>query len=142
MFSGVAASPLHLPVTRWPRAVSSFLFGEGVAAAHGGEVTVDLIRGYPVTVNDAEFARFVLDTTRGLLGPEAVHAMSYPIMASEDFSYVLERVPGGITNLSTCPESGPGFPDHSPWMLVNESALATGMAMHVAVAPRILERGR
>ncbi len=95
-----------------------------------------------MTVNDADFAGIVLDTARGLLSPEAVHAMRYPIMASEDFSYVLERVPGGITNLSTCPESGPAFPDHSPWMLVNESALATGMAMHVSVAQRILERGR
>ncbi len=95
-----------------------------------------------MTANDADFAGFVLDTTRGLLGPEAVHAMSHPIMASEDFSSVLERVPGGIANLSTCPESGPAFPDHSPRMLVNKSALATGMAMHVAVAQRFLERGR
>lgn len=115
---------------------------EGVAAAHGAEVAVDLIRGYPVTVNDADFAGFVLDTARELLGPEAVHAMSHPIMASEDFSYVLERVPGAIANLSTCPESGPSFPNHSTRMLVNESALANGIAMHVAVARSFLDRAR
>src|SRR5882762_1612812 len=50
---------------------------EGVAAAHGAEVAVELIRGYAV-----------LDTARELLGPEAAHATSHPIMASEDFSYV------------------------------------------------------
>ena len=111
---------------------------EGIAAAHGAEAAVDLIRGYPVTGNDDAFAKFVLDTARELLGPAAVHPMSHPIMASEDFSYVLERVPGAIANLSTCPDSGPSFPIHSPRMLVNESALAAGMAMHVAVAERFL----
>ncbi len=90
-------------------------------------------------MNDVDFAGFVLETARDLLGPEAAHAMSHPIMASEDFSYVLERVPGAIANLSTRPETGPAFPNHSPRMLVNESALAAGTAMHVAVALRFLE---
>ncbi|HXJ82949.1 MAG TPA: M20 family metallopeptidase [Candidatus Methylomirabilis sp.] len=112
---------------------------EGVAAAHGAQVEVELVRGYPVTVNDAEFAGFVLDIARELLGPEAVRPMSHPIMASEDFSYVLERVPGAIANISTCPDDGPAFPNHSTRMRVNESALATGIAMHVAVALRFLE---
>jgi hippurate hydrolase len=112
----------------------------GIAAAHGAAVDVDLIRGYPVTVNDADFARFVLDTARELLGPEATHTMDHPIMASEDFSYVLERLPGAIANLSTRPDSSPAFPNHSSRMLVNESALAAGVAMHVAVALRFLEK--
>jgi len=113
---------------------------EGVAAAHGAEVDVQLIRGYPVTVNDEGFAGFVLDTARDLLGPEAVHAASHPIMASEDFSYVLQRVPGTIANLSTRPDTDTAFPNHSPRMLVNESAFAAGIAMHVAVALRFLEK--
>src|SRR6266850_2479153 len=112
---------------------------EGVAAAHGAEVAVELIRGYPVTVNDVDFAGFVLDTARELLGPEAAHATSHPIMASEDFSYVLQRVRGAIANLSTRPASGAPFPNHSPRMLLNESALAAGIAMHVAVASRFFE---
>lgn len=113
---------------------------EGIAAAHGAAVDVELIRGYPVTVNDVDFAGFVLDTARELLGPEAAHTMDHPIMASEDFSYVLERLPGTIANLSTRPDSSPAFPNHSPRMLVNESALAAGVAMHVAVALRFLEK--
>ena len=102
---------------------------------------MNLIRGYPVTVNNADFAGFVLDTARDLLGPEAVHAASHPIMASEDFSYVLQKLPGAIANLSTRPEGDAAFPNHSPRMLVNESALANGIAMHVAVALRFLEKG-
>src|SRR5215475_1625298 len=112
---------------------------EGVASAHGAQADVQLIRGYPVTVNNAEFAGFVLETARELLGPQAVHEAGHPIMASEDFSYVLQRVPGTIANLSTRPDTDQAFPNHSPRMLVNESALANGIAMHVAVALRFLE---
>jgi amidohydrolase len=114
---------------------------EGVAAAHGAEVDVQLIRGYPVTVNDTSFAGFVLDTARELLGPDAVQAPEHPSMAAEDFSYVLQRVPGVIASLSTRPDTGAAFPNHSPRMLLNEAALATGIALHVAVVTRFLENG-
>ena len=114
---------------------------EGVAAAHGADVAVELIRGYPVTVNDADFARFVLETARELLGEERVHEMRHPVMGSEDFSYVLQRVPGAMANLGTRPDTGPVFPNHSNRMLMNESALVNGIAMHAAVALRFFERG-
>jgi amidohydrolase len=114
---------------------------EGVAAAHGAEVSVDLVRGYPVTVNDAGFAGFVLETARELLGVENTHEMRHPVMGSEDFSYVLQRIPGAMANLGTRPDTGPVFPNHSNRMLVNESALAHGIAMHVAVTLKFFERG-
>jgi amidohydrolase len=113
---------------------------EGIAAAHGAAVTVELTPGYPVTVNDAGFAGFVLDVARDLLGPERARAMDHPIMGSEDFSYVLARVPGAMAFLGTRPEAGPAYPNHSPRMRVHEPALATGIAMHVAVALRALVR--
>ena len=113
---------------------------EGVAAAHSAEVAVDLVRGYPVTVNDAGFAGFVLDTARELLGAENTHEMRHPVMGSEDFSYVLQRIPGAMANLGTRPDTGPVFPNHSNRMLINESALAHGIAMHVAVALKFFER--
>jgi hippurate hydrolase len=113
---------------------------EGVAAAHGAEVTVEFVRGYPVTVNDEAFARFVLDTAREMLGPECARATSHPNMGAEDFSYVLQRVPGAMTNLGTRPDSGPVYPNHSNRMLLNEAAMAAGIAMHAAVALRFFER--
>jgi hippurate hydrolase len=113
---------------------------EGVAAAHGAEASVEITRGYPVTVNDERFARFVLETARDLLGPDGAQLANHPMMGAEDFSYVLQRVPGTMANLGTRPESGPVHPNHSNRMLLNESALATGVAMHAAVALRFLER--
>jgi amidohydrolase len=112
----------------------------GVASAHGAEAGVEITRGYPVTVNDEGFARFVLDTARELLGPEGAQVAGNPMMGAEDFSYVLQRVPGAMANLGTRPDSGPVYPNHSNRMLLNESALATGVAMHAAVALKFLER--
>ena len=114
---------------------------DGIATAHGAEAQVELIRGYPVTANDAGFAQFVLDTAREVLGAERVTPMRHPVMGSEDFSYVLQRVPGAMANLGTRPDSGEVFPNHSNRMFLNEAALESGIAMHVAVALRFLERG-
>ena len=115
---------------------------DGIATAHGAEAAVELIRGYPVTSNDACFAEFVLDTAREVLGAERVTPMRHPVMGSEDFSYVLQRVPGAMANLGTRPDGGGEvYPNHSNRMLINESALASGIALHVAVALRFFERG-
>jgi hippurate hydrolase len=114
---------------------------EGIAAAHGASVEVKLIRGYPVTVNDGVFADRVMRVATDLLGPDRVHAMATPIMGSEDFSYVLQRVTGAFAFLGTRPAEGPAPPNHSNRMLVNESALPVGVAMHVAVALDFLNGG-
>ena len=107
---------------------------EGIAAAHGATAEVTLISGYPVTVNNDAFAGRVRRVATELLGPERVQSMATPIMGSEDFSYVLQRVPGAFAFLGTRPAEGPAPPNHSNRMLVNESALPVGVAMHVAVA--------
>jgi hippurate hydrolase len=111
---------------------------EGVAAAHGATVEVNLIRGYPVTVNDDAFAERVVRVATELLGPERVQPMATPIMGSEDFSYVLQRVTGAFAFLGTRPAEGPAPPNHSNRMIVNESVLPNGIALHVAVALDVL----
>jgi amidohydrolase len=114
---------------------------EGIAAAHGAAAEVEIVRGYPVTVNDADFTTFALDVARELIGPDRVRVMPHPVMGAEDFSYVLERVPGAMVNLGTRPDGpGPHAPNHSNRMLLNEAPLATGIALHAAVALRYLER--
>jgi metal-dependent amidase/aminoacylase/carboxypeptidase family protein len=110
----------------------------GIATAHGLEAKVHVVRGYPVTVNDAAFARFVGDVARELAGPDAVVEMSAPLMGAEDFSYILERVPGAMAFLGARPAGAPGEPLHSNRMLIDESAMARGIALHAAVARRFL----
>ena len=62
-------------------------------------------------------------------------------MGAEDFSYVLERVPGAMAFLGARVEGeGGGQPLHSNRMTLDESALSSGVALYCAVATRFLER--
>jgi hippurate hydrolase len=119
---------------------------EGVAAAHGCEAEVQIHEGHPVTVNDDRAVRFLVETARDIVGDSApVVELPAPTMGSEDFSYVLQRVPGAMAFLGACPE---GVVDpltapacHSNLMVMDENAMATGVAIHVALASRFLGRG-
>jgi hippurate hydrolase len=106
----------------------------GVCAAHETKGEVRLFPGYPVTMNDAGFLDFTREVGTSLLGEERWIEMPAPIMGAEDFSYVLSEVPGAMVFLGVRPESGPVAPIHSNRMVLNESALATGIALHSAMA--------
>ncbi len=111
----------------------------GVAAAHQVEVQVHQLPGYPVTVNDTEFAGFVRQVATDLVGEPGVVDMRAPVMGAEDFSYILERVPGAMVFLGVRPTRGEASPIHSNRMVLEESAMATGIALHAAIALRYLE---
>jgi len=106
----------------------------GVCAAHETKGEVRLFPGYPVTENDAGFVDFTRDVVRRLVGEERWIEMRAPIMGAEDFSYVLETVPGAMVFLGARPGDGPAAPIHSNRMVLNEDALATGIALHAAMA--------
>jgi hippurate hydrolase len=114
---------------------------EGVGAAHGLETKVDLIEGYPVTSNHAHFTRFAQQVARDLLGHGGAFELPAPIMGAEDFSYLLQRVPGSLVFLGVRPTQGEAHPLHSSRMRLDEAALAPGIALHAAVALRYLEAG-
>ncbi len=116
---------------------------EGVAAAHGAAAEVAIEPGYPVTVNDADFAAFVEGIAAELVGAEQSTTMPAPVMGAEDWSYVLERVPGAMAFLGGLgPGEVPGVaPDnHSDRVVFDENVMPIGVALHVAVALRHLSR--
>jgi hippurate hydrolase len=114
---------------------------EGIAAAHDAGVEVDVELGYPVTVNDLGYAGFATQVAGELLGDERVTTMRNPVMGAEDFSYVLQRVPGALAFLGAAP---PGVdprraePNHSNRVVFDEDAMATGIAVYSEVALRHL----
>jgi hippurate hydrolase len=114
----------------------------GIAAAHGVEARTHHIPGYPVTVNDDDFAGFAREVTTSLVGSHQVIDMPAPVMGAEDFSYVLQRVPGAMVFLGARPAEGRGEPLHSSRMTLEESALATGVALHAAMALSFLGGSR
>ncbi|MBO0738210.1 MAG: amidohydrolase [Alphaproteobacteria bacterium] len=113
-----------------------------IAAAHLCEADLRIRRGYPVTVNDAEFVDFARCVASDLLGVDNYIDRPAPIMGAEDFSYVLQRLPGCLMFLGVMPDGHDGHahvaPCHSNRMILNEDCMAVGIAMHAAVAHRFL----
>jgi len=110
---------------------------EHVAAAHGLSVTVDYTRGYPVTVNDADEVARARRLTRGLFGDDAWVDADVPVPGAEDFSYVLQQVPGvfafvGATPAADDPATAPY--NHSPRARFADDALSTASAVLAALA--------
>ena len=80
-----------------------------VAAAHKLQADVHIKPGYLVSINDPEFSGFVTDVATDLVGEELVTPLPSPIMGAEDWSYVINEVPGAMAFLSTCmPDLVPG----------------------------------
>ena len=114
---------------------------EGIASAHGASVELEIEQGYPVTVNDAGFAELVRTVATDLVGSDDVVVPDAPVMGAEDFSYVLQKVPGAMAHLGgrpadVDPASAPQT--HSNRVVFDEDAMAVGAALHAAVALRYL----
>jgi amidohydrolase len=110
---------------------------EGIAQANAVTAELQIEPGYPVTINDPAFAAFVSDVATKLLGADAVRAMEAPIMGAEDFSYVLQRVPGALAFLGGRPagvDPVTGPQNHSNRVVFDEESMAAGAALYAAVA--------
>jgi hippurate hydrolase len=108
---------------------------EHVAQAHGCRAAFTIEpHSYPVTVNDDTFADHTLRVARGLAADRAVR-MPTPVMGAEDWSYVLREVRGSIAFLGGAPTGVEHpAPNHSNHFVIDESAMATGIAMYAAMA--------
>ena len=115
-----------------------------VAAAHNASVAVEIIPGFPVTNCDGSAVKLAQTTVERLFGEAAWHTMPTPQMGAEDFSYVLQKVPGVMVMLGATPEGSDhttccGL--HSNRMIVDESVMARGVALHCAYAEAFLTNG-
>jgi hippurate hydrolase len=117
---------------------------QGVAAGYGLTADVTITPGFPVTMCDERAVALGQSVTGELFGEQDWITLPAPIMGAEDFSYVLEQVPGAMFFLGVAQEdsdwrSAPSI--HSPRMLVDEAALPRGSAVLAGCALRFLERG-
>ncbi|WP_193096222.1 M20 metallopeptidase family protein [Brevibacterium sp. FME17] len=76
----------------------------GIAEAHGCEADIEFVPSYPATVNDVTETERAMEWMRSTVGDENVLEMTEPAMASEDFAYVLEQVPGTLVFLGAKPD--------------------------------------
>ncbi len=109
----------------------------GTAMSHGCSCTSEVIPGYPVTINDPGQAELTGDVASALLGSDGFLESEEPAFAAEDFSYVLNEVPGAMAMLGVCPDDvspDSAEPNHSNFMRINESALYNGVGLYAAMA--------
>jgi hippurate hydrolase len=131
-FSDATRTSVHAEIRR---------VAEGIATAHGVSIDVEIVAGYPVTENDASMVALVRETAIDLLGAQAVSEMRAPLMGAEDFSYILQRLPGAFAFLGARPpdvDPATAPNNHSNRVVFDESAMAVGAALHAAVALRYL----
>jgi hippurate hydrolase len=110
---------------------------DGIAAAHGATIEVEIVPGYPVTMNDPAVVAWFRGLAAELAGEGAVDDLDAPVMGAEDFSYVIERVPGmmaflGARPASDDPETAPQ--NHSNLVVFEEEPMALGVALYAAAA--------
>jgi amidohydrolase len=112
-----------------------------IAAAHGLTATAEFVDGYPVTVNSADEVEFTQQTIAEVLGDGRFVAAPNPLTGSEDFSYVLEQVPGAFVMLGACPADADPLAvpfNHSAEAVFDDSVLADGTALYAELARRRL----
>ena len=112
-----------------------------IAAAHGAEAEVVITPGFPVTVCDGRVVDLAERTAKALFGDDAWMSMANPLMGAEDFSYVLQKTPGAMAFLGAAPEGGDWRTCcalHSNRMVLDETVMARGVAMHCGFAQAFL----
>jgi metal-dependent amidase/aminoacylase/carboxypeptidase family protein len=105
---------------------------------------VTITPGFPVTLCDERAVALGREVAGELFGDGTWKPMPAPIMGAEDFSYVLEQVPGAMFFLGVAHEGDDwrsccGI--HSSRMMVDESVLPRGSALLAGCALRYLARG-
>lgn len=120
----------------------SKLLCEKIADAYGLEAQAAVVEGYPPTINNEEHAGFVAETAREVFGTQKYLPMPSPIAGAEDFSRVIEQVPGSYMFLGACTTDDytNAATNHSPLATFDDSVLQLGARMHAELAIRALRR--
>jgi hippurate hydrolase len=113
---------------------------KGVAEAFGATAEVDFRFLFAPTVNDAREAEFAAGICAGMVGAQNVDRNPPLIMASEDFSFMLEKVPGCYVNIGNGEGEG-GCEVHNPAYDFNDAALPLGASFFARlVEARLAQR--
>jgi hippurate hydrolase len=100
---------------------------KGVAEGLGAAAEVDLRWNFAPTINDAREAEFAARICADLVGEAKIERAPPLIMASEDFSFMLEKIPGCYLNIGNG-EGESGCEVHNPGYDFNDRALPLGAA--------------
>jgi amidohydrolase len=92
---------------------------------------------YPATVNHPAETELALGAMRAVAGPDRVRDDMRPVMGSEDFAFILRKVPGAYIFIGNGDTAGL----HNPKYDFNDEALPHGVAYWTELAQRVLPVG-
>ncbi|WP_322785923.1 N(2)-acetyl-L-2,4-diaminobutanoate deacetylase DoeB2 [Hydrogenovibrio kuenenii] len=107
---------------------------EDTAKTYGVEAQVEIRPRYDATVNHLAEAQYYRDALKAELGEGFDRTdLLLPIMASEDFSYYLQKVPGAFALIGMSERQGEdfGYPCHSPNYQFNDRLVERVMKVFV-----------
>jgi amidohydrolase len=110
-----------------------------VAAAFGATASLDFRINFLPLVNTPEEADFAADTAAELVGDAQMERHGPLIMASEDFSYMLDACPGAYINIGNGADKG-SCEVHNPGYDFNDDALALGASYYARLVERRLQK--
>jgi amidohydrolase len=110
---------------------------EGVAAGFGAVATVDFRKIFAPLINDAAETEIFGDAAADLVGEANLDRKKLPGMGSEDFAFMMEKVPGAYINLG----NGDSAALHNQQYNFNDEATPFGSALFAGVVERKLQRG-
>ena len=106
---------------------------QGVATAYGATARVDYKRYCPMTINHARETDFAVKVASEIAGSDKVAVDTPPIMAGEDFAFMLESRPGNMIFIG----NGDTAVCHHPAYDFNDAAIPHG----VSYWARLVEAG-
>ncbi|BDU58851.1 hypothetical protein LMORI2_18330 [Limnohabitans sp. MORI2] len=109
------------------------------AESFGVTAEVDWRPGYCVLVNSVEETNFARDVALSLVGAEHVTLHGPALTGSEDFAFMLEKIPGSYLLIGNGDgDSAGACMVHNPGYDFNDDNIATGAAYWVALVERYL----
>jgi amidohydrolase len=112
---------------------------KGAAAMHGIDVDLEWRPGYPPTVNHSAETAFAVEVATEVCGEGQVSTSVKPTMGAEDFSYMLQAVPGAMVWLGNGPGEG-GCILHNPRYDFNDFAIPFGSSFFVRLVEKFLAK--
>ncbi len=111
---------------------------QGIASTYDAKVDLEYSRGYPALVNDEKMTALLEKAAIEAIGKENVK-LATPLMAGDDLAYFLQKVPGSYFWLGITPKTGVIAPAHTAKFDIDESSLATGVAVMYAAVHQALK---
>lgn len=110
---------------------------EQIVGGFGGVGKLDYIRHYPVTVNHEHETAMAAAAAQEVAGTDKVRVDMPPIMGGEDFSFMLNEVPGAMINVGNGPSAGLHHPEYD----FNDDVIAWGCSYWTTLVRQRLRLG-